>query len=71
MSLANVVHSDKTTEKFKGKVANTERERYAVVKHIKHVDEIIGDCPWIVTNEFVDKHNVRLSLFFVMAFLLA
>jgi choline-phosphate cytidylyltransferase len=33
-------------------------ERAESVRHCKWVDEVIEDCPWIVTAEFLEKHNI-------------
>jgi choline/ethanolamine kinase len=43
---------------MKGKVAMLEKERYEVVKHVKYVDEVIVDCPWIVDADFLQKHHI-------------
>lgn len=33
-------------------------ERAECVRHCKWVDEVIEDAPWIVTQEFIDKHEI-------------
>lgn len=50
--------NDETTHKFKGKTVMTEEERYESLRHCKWVDEVIPDAPWVVTKEFLDKHNI-------------
>jgi choline-phosphate cytidylyltransferase len=36
----------------------TEDERYESLRHCKWVDEVIPDAPWVVDEEFLDKHNI-------------
>ena len=36
----------------------TELERYDSVRHCRYVDEVLADCPWAVTTEFLEKHQV-------------
>ncbi|XP_030456046.1 choline-phosphate cytidylyltransferase 2 [Syzygium oleosum] len=50
--------NDEITHKFKGKTVMTEEERYESLRHCKWVDEVIPDAPWVVTKEFLDKHNI-------------
>ncbi|KAH9737393.1 Choline-phosphate cytidylyltransferase 1 [Citrus sinensis] len=50
--------NDETTHKFKGKTVMTEDERYESLRHCKWVDEVIPDAPWVVTQEFLDKHQI-------------
>ncbi|KAL9425667.1 hypothetical protein AB3S75_032602 [Citrus x aurantiifolia] len=50
--------NDDTTHKFKGKTVMTEDERYESLRHCKWVDEVIPDAPWVVTQEFLDKHQI-------------
>jgi choline-phosphate cytidylyltransferase len=33
-------------------------ERAETVRHCKWVDEVIPDCPWIVTPEFLEEHQI-------------
>jgi choline-phosphate cytidylyltransferase len=35
-----------------------EFERTESVRHCKWVDEIICPCPWVITLDFVNKHNI-------------
>ncbi|XP_050280027.1 choline-phosphate cytidylyltransferase 2-like isoform X1 [Quercus robur] len=50
--------SDEITHKFKGKTVMTEDERYESLRHCKWVDEVIPDAPWVISQEFLDKHNI-------------
>lgn len=50
--------NDELTHKFKGRTVMTEDERYESLRHCKWVDEVIPDAPWVVTEEFLDKHNI-------------
>ncbi|KAK4254631.1 hypothetical protein QN277_009986 [Acacia crassicarpa] len=43
---------------YKGKTVLTEKERYESLRHCRWVDEVIPDAPWIVTQEFLDKHQI-------------
>ncbi|KAF3445074.1 hypothetical protein FNV43_RR14767 [Rhamnella rubrinervis] len=50
--------NDEITHNYKGKTVMTEAERYESLRHCKWVDEVIPDAPWVVTQEFLDKHNI-------------
>ncbi|XP_045788851.1 choline-phosphate cytidylyltransferase 1-like [Trifolium pratense] len=50
--------NDETTHKYKGKTVMTEAERYESLRHCKWVDEVIPDVPWVINQEFIDKHNI-------------
>ncbi|CAG8653871.1 19051_t:CDS:2 [Gigaspora margarita] len=52
------VCDDETTNKKKGKTVLNERERAESLRHCKWVDEVIEHAPWIVDQEFLDKHNI-------------
>lgn len=52
------VTGDKETHRRKGLTVLSARERAESVRHCKWVDEVIEDCPWIVTAEFLEKHNL-------------
>ncbi|KAG0164267.1 T-complex protein 1 subunit beta [Apophysomyces sp. BC1034] len=52
------VCSDVETHKRKGKTVMADLERYESVRHCRWVDEVIGDAPWVVTQEFLDKHQI-------------
>ncbi|KNA14003.1 hypothetical protein SOVF_111440 [Spinacia oleracea] len=50
--------SDAITHKYKGKTVMNEAERYESLRHCKWVDEVIPDAPWVVDQEFLDKHKI-------------
>lgn len=50
--------SDAITHKYKGKTVMTDSERYESLRHCKWVDEVIPDAPWVITQDFLDKHNI-------------
>ncbi|KAI1122893.1 cytidylyltransferase [Nemania abortiva] len=52
------VTGDEETHKRKGLTVLSGRERAETVRHCKWVDEVIENCPWIVTPEFLDKHQI-------------
>ncbi|XP_051194690.1 choline-phosphate cytidylyltransferase 1 [Lolium perenne] len=52
------VCNDELTHQFKGRTVMTEEERYESLRHCKWVDEVIPDAPWVVTEEFLNKHNI-------------
>jgi choline-phosphate cytidylyltransferase len=52
------VTGNKETHKRKGLTVLSARERAESVRHCKWVDEVIEDCPWIVTAEFLLKHDI-------------
>lgn len=33
-------------------------ERYEAMRHIKWVDEVVEDAPWVITQEFIDQHQI-------------
>ncbi|KQJ95287.1 choline-phosphate cytidylyltransferase 2 [Brachypodium distachyon] len=50
--------SDEVTNWYKGKTVMTEEERYESLRHCKWVDEVIPDAPWVIDEEFLDKHRI-------------
>ncbi|KAI8986015.1 hypothetical protein BDB01DRAFT_896382 [Pilobolus umbonatus] len=52
------VCSDYETHKRKGKTVMNERERYESVEHCRWVDQVVPDAPWIITQEFIDEHQI-------------
>ena len=52
------VTGDEETHKRKGLTVMSARERSETVRHCKWVDEVIEDCPWIVTPEFLEEHKL-------------
>lgn len=52
------VTGDAETHKRKGLTVLTGAERAETVRHCKWVDEVIPNCPWIVTKEFLAEHDI-------------
>ena len=52
------VCGDEDTHKIKGKTVMTEYEREESVKHCRWVDEVVCPCPWAITPEFMEAHNI-------------
>ncbi|KAL8244656.1 hypothetical protein R6Q59_010914 [Mikania micrantha] len=50
--------NDEVTHRLKGKTVMTDQERYESLRHCKWVDEVIPDAPWVLTQEFIDKHAI-------------
>lgn len=50
--------NDADTNKYKGKTVMTEEERYESLRHCKWVDEVVRDAPWVITEEFLEQHNI-------------
>ncbi|XP_030943758.1 choline-phosphate cytidylyltransferase 1-like [Quercus lobata] len=50
--------NDELTHKYKGKTVMNEKERYESLRHCRWVDEVIPDAPWVLTQEFIDKHQI-------------
>ncbi|KAI9401721.1 hypothetical protein POPTR_001G159400v4 [Populus trichocarpa] len=46
------------THRYKGKTVMTDQERYESLRHCRWVDEVIPDAPWVITQEFLDKHRI-------------
>ncbi|KAL2144542.1 hypothetical protein VTI28DRAFT_8955 [Corynascus sepedonium] len=52
------VTGDEETHKRKGLTVLSGKERAETVRHCKWVDEVIENCPWIVTPEFLEQHQI-------------
>ncbi|KAK9152200.1 hypothetical protein Syun_010509 [Stephania yunnanensis] len=50
--------NDEITHMYKGKTVMTEAERYESLRHCRWVDEVIPDAPWVINQEFLDKHKI-------------
>ncbi|KAI3747292.1 hypothetical protein L6452_09746 [Arctium lappa] len=50
--------NDEVTHSLKGKTVMTDKERYESLRHCKWVDEVIPDAPWVLNQEFIDKHRI-------------
>lgn len=52
------VSGDEETIRLKGRTVMNEQERAESVFHWKWVDEVICPCPWVLTLDFLVKHNI-------------
>ncbi|KAG6022932.1 hypothetical protein E4U19_002118 [Claviceps sp. Clav32 group G5] len=52
------VTGDEETHMRKGLTVMSAKERAESVRHCKWVDEVIEDCPWIVTAEFLQANQL-------------
>jgi choline-phosphate cytidylyltransferase len=52
------VTGDEETHKRKGLTVLSGKERAETVRHCKWVDEVVENCPWIVTPEFLERHQI-------------
>eukprot|EP01018_Ginkgo_biloba_P015716 Gb_20962 [translate_table: standard] len=50
--------NDAVTHMYKGKTVMTEAERYESLRHCRWVDEVVPDAPWVITQEFIEKHQI-------------
>ncbi|KAF5457848.1 hypothetical protein F2P56_021925 [Juglans regia] len=50
--------NDEITHRYKGKTVMTEDERCESLRHCRWVDEVIPNAPWVITQEFLDKHKI-------------
>ncbi|KAH6899762.1 hypothetical protein B0T10DRAFT_554334 [Thelonectria olida] len=52
------VTGDHETHKRKGLTVMSGKERAETLRHCKWIDEVIEDCPWIVTPAFLEEHDL-------------
>ncbi|KIW05419.1 uncharacterized protein PV09_03929 [Verruconis gallopava] len=54
------VTGDKETHRRKGLTVLSAKERAESVRHCKWVDEVVEDCPWIISDapEFMEKYKI-------------
>lgn len=52
------VTGDEETQRRKGSTVLNGEERAESLRHCKWVDEVLPDCPWIVTPEFLEEHQI-------------
>ena len=54
--------SDEVCINYKRKPIMNLKERIAAVQACKYVDEVIGDAPLIISNEYIDKHKIDVVI---------
>lgn len=52
------VTGDYETHMRKGLTVLSGAERAETLRHCKWVDEVIEDCPWVVSPAFLDEHKI-------------
>jgi len=50
--------NDALTHKYKGQTVLTDLERYESMRAVRWVDEVVPDAPWVITDEFLDRHDI-------------
>lgn len=56
------VCSDDVATKYKRLPIYNEEDRYNIIENIKFVDEIVRDCPLIITEDFIEKYKIDYVL---------
>ena len=51
------VTGNNETHRRKGLTVLSATERAESLRHCRWVDAVLEDCPWVVTDEFLDKHH--------------
>lgn len=54
------VHSDETVRAYKRETVMTMAERIQVIAACQFVDEVIPDAPLVVTQEWIEEHELDL-----------
>jgi cytidyltransferase-like protein len=54
------VHSDATVESYKRTPIMTMEERIASVRGCRFVDEVVGNAPLVLTQEWIDRNAIDL-----------
>ncbi|EAU87607.2 choline-phosphate cytidylyltransferase [Coprinopsis cinerea okayama7 len=52
------VCSDELVHAYKARTVMTHAERLEAVRHCRWVDEVVPDAPWVITQEFLDQHQI-------------
>ncbi|KAL0068947.1 choline-phosphate cytidylyltransferase [Marasmius tenuissimus] len=52
------VCSDELVKTHKSKCIMTHAERLEAARHCRWVDEVVGEAPWIIDQEFLDKYQI-------------
>lgn len=56
------MNGDAVTLANKGPTVMKERDRYESVRNCKWCDEVVEDAPWIITTDFLDKHQIDYAI---------
>lgn len=54
------VCNDNETQRYKRTTIMSNEERCEAIRHIKYVDKIIPNSPWIITEEFMNENQIDL-----------
>lgn len=54
------VCNDQETELYKRTTVMSNEERCETIRHIRWIDQIIPNSPWIITEEFMNEHSIDL-----------
>ncbi|KAG1673595.1 Choline-phosphate cytidylyltransferase B [Nymphon striatum] len=52
------VNNDALTNSKKGRTVMDEDERFEGVSHCRYVDEVVRNAPWVLTDEYLEKHKI-------------
>ncbi|ODQ52840.1 hypothetical protein SAICODRAFT_49694, partial [Saitoella complicata NRRL Y-17804] len=52
------VCNDEDVHLYKGRTVMSYAERLETIRHCKWVDEVVDDAPWIITPEYMEKHQI-------------
>jgi len=52
------VSGDEETHRIKGRTVLNEEQRTESVRHCRYADEVICPCPWVITLDFLEAHNI-------------
>lgn len=53
------VSGDEDTIAKKGKIVMNQTERSEIITHCRWTDEVICPCPWKISIDFLNKHNIH------------
>ena len=56
------LHSDEETKKWKRQPVLNISEREYIFKSLKMVDKVIVNAPYVITEEFINKHNIDMVI---------